>query len=81
MVALGMLSTAQANTIRGSYTAILQHYRQKETSADRGGVADGALVDMLSRHPELANLLEPLLSAEQIASILAQAKEGSRGTA
>ncbi len=81
MVALGMLSTAKANTIRGTYMAILQHHRQKQAPADRGGVNDDALVDMLSRHPELANLLEPLLSAEQIASILARAKDGSRGTA
>lgn len=80
MVALGMLSTAKANTIRGTYTAILQFYRQKQTSFDRGGVTDDALVDMLSRHPEMANLLEPLLSAEQIAAILARAKDGSHGT-
>ena len=81
MVALGMLSTAKANTIRGAYAAILQHYRQKQAPADRGGVADDALVDMLSRHPELANLLEPFLSAEQIAAIMARAKDGSSGTA
>jgi hypothetical protein len=76
MVALGMLSTAKANTIRGTYTAILQHHRQKQAPADRGGANDDALAEMLSRHPELANLLEPLLSAEQIASILGRAKDG-----
>lgn len=81
MVAFGLLSTAKANTIRGAYAAILQHYRQKQNPADRGGMPDDAMIDMLSRHPELANLLEPLLSAEQIASILARAKDGSRGPA
>jgi hypothetical protein len=80
MVALGMLSTAKANTIRGTYTAILQHLRQKQTSANRGGVNDDVLDDLLLRHPELANLLAPLLSEEQIASIMARAKDGSRGT-
>ncbi len=80
LILLGMLTTAKANAMRGSYAAILQHYRQKQIPTDRG-VADDALVDILSRNPEFANMLEPLLSAEQIASILARAKEGSDGTA
>lgn len=81
LVALHILTSAQANTIRSTYTAILQHHRQTRAKSESGGVPDDALVDMLSRHPEMANLLEPLLSAEQIAAILARAKDGSRGTA
>jgi hypothetical protein len=75
LVALGLLSPYKANTIRGVYAEILKHYK-KQTPADRGGVADADLIDMLTRHPEYANLLEPLLSAEQIAAIFARAKEG-----
>ena len=81
LVALGLLSTSQANAIRGVYTAMLQHHRQSRMKNERGGVVDDALVDMLARHPELANLLEPILSAEQIAAILARAEEGSHGAA
>ncbi len=80
LVVVGILSPAQANTIRGVYAAILQHY-QRQSPYDRGGVADDALVDMLRRHPDYANLLEPLLSAEQIAAIFARGREGSHGTA
>lgn len=80
MVALGILSTAKANSIRGTFMGILQHHRQKQVSPERHVGSDDALTDMLSRHPELANLLEPLLSREQIAEILARAKDGFRGT-
>jgi hypothetical protein len=79
LVALGLLSTAKANAMRASYMAILQHYRQKQSPAEQASVADYAMLDMLARHPDLANLLEPVLSAEQIASILARAKDGRRG--
>lgn len=81
LVALRLLTTAQANSIRGSYTAILQHYRQRASPTDRGGVADDGLIEMLTRHPEYANLLEPLLSTEQIDAILARATEGRDETA
>ena len=80
LVALGVLSTSQANTIRGVYSTMLQHHRQNRARNERGGAVDDAMVDMLARHPELANMLEPILSAEQIATILARAEGGSRGT-
>lgn len=81
LIAMGLLKTAHANSIRGVYTAILQHYRQRENPADRDGVTDEGLIDMLTRHPEYANYLEPLLSAELIATLMARATGGSHGPA
>lgn len=76
----GMLTPPQANTIRATLTTILQHHRQQRATHDRGGVADqDALAAQLARHPELANLLEPLLSRELIAAIMARAGNGSDG--
>jgi len=80
LVALRMLTTAQANTIRATYTAMLQHHRQQRTKSDHCAGADNdALIAQLVRNPELANLLEPLLSKEQIAAIMARAGNGSDG--
>lgn len=74
------VTPAQANAIRANLTTILQHHRQQRATHDRGGVADqDALAEQLARQPELANLLEPLLSKELIAAIMARARKDSHG--
>ncbi len=65
--------------MRGMYATMLQHYRQQQSPADRGRMADDTLVEMLTRHPEFANYFEPILSTEQIAVILARATEAAMG--
>lgn len=80
----GVLTVAKANSMRAVYTSLLQHHQQRRRSGEeRGGVADDGLVEMLSRHPEYANLLEPFLSDEQIAALMAQTanEEGANGSA
>jgi hypothetical protein len=77
---MGILKPYHANAIRGVYAEILKHY-QRQSPTERSGVADEELVEMLIRHPECANMLEPLLPAELIAAILARATEGRDGTA
>lgn len=72
----GLLTPAKANSMRAAYTSLLQHHQQRRRSGEeRGGVDHDGLVEMLSRHPEYANLLEPFLSDDQIAAILAQVQE------
>lgn len=80
LVTLKFLTTAQANTIRGSYAQILQHHYRQRAAQDRGAAVDNDTVaEQLARHPELANQLEPLLSKELIAAIMARAGKGSHG--
>jgi hypothetical protein len=69
-VALGLLSTAQANTIRGAYSTILQHYQRQQSGPARTVVNEQELAKQLRKNPGLANVLEPLLTREQIEMFL-----------
>jgi hypothetical protein len=69
-VALGLLSTAQANTIRASYSVVLQHHQRQQSGPARTLVNEQELAKQLRKKPELANLLEPLLTKEQIEMLL-----------
>jgi hypothetical protein len=81
MLALGMLTPTKANAMRAVYSSILQHYRQTQARTDGTGGTNDGLAAILADHPEYASLLEPMLSDEQIARILAQAKEHRNGAA
>jgi hypothetical protein len=48
LIVMGLLKPYQANAIRGVYAEILSHY-ERQGPADCGGVADDALIDMLTR--------------------------------
>lgn len=75
-----LVTPAEANAIRANLSAILEQHRRKRAVHDRGGaVDDDALAAHLARHPELAHLLEPLLSRDTIAAILARAGKGADG--
>lgn len=75
LVALGTLTTAQANAIRATCMAILQQQHQQRDSSVRQGAAGDALVEALIRHPDLADLLEPMLTSDQLARLLKKAQE------
>jgi hypothetical protein len=66
LVALGILSTAQANSIRSTNTAILQYHIRQQSGPSRTITNEKGLAEMLKKHPEFANMLEPLLTNEQI---------------
>jgi hypothetical protein len=77
LVALGILSTAQANAIRSTYTAILQYHERQQSGPSRTVVNEKDMAKLLRKHPELAKLLEPLLSDEQIEILLRGGKDAA----
>jgi hypothetical protein len=66
LVTLKVISTGQANTIKGACTAILQHHERQQNAPARTVVNEKDLAAQLRKNSELATLLEPLLTDEQI---------------
>jgi hypothetical protein len=75
LVTLGLLSTAQANTIRGTCTAILQHHERQRSEPSRTVVNEKDLAKLLRTHPEYAKLFEPVLTDEQIEMFVGGGKD------
>jgi len=74
LVAMGMLTPAQANSMRATYATILQHY-QKTQSTPSHAPATADVVQAVRNNPELAALLEPLLTDEQIEALMQETRE------
>ena len=66
LVALKYISPAQANAARGVYQAILKHYQQARAASAQPGIADADLLEIARTHPEILNMLEPLLTDVQM---------------
>ena len=75
LVTLGMLGTAQANTIRAVYTTILQHHERQQGGSSRTVVNENDVAKLLQKHPEYAKLFEPLLTTEQIEMLMRGGKD------
>ena len=75
LVTLGLLSTAQANTIRSPCTAILQHHERQQSGPSRTVVNEKDLAKLFRTHPEYAKLFEPVLTDEQIAMLVRGGKD------
>ena len=75
LVAMGYLGTAQANSLRATYQAILQQHRQGTSASSARVPPNLDLGQVLRDHPELAILLEPFLTDEQIESVMREGEE------
>ena len=75
LVTLGLLSTAQANTIRSTCTAILQYHERQQSGPSRTVVNEKDVAKLLQKHPEYAKLFEPLLTTEQIETLMRGGKD------
>lgn len=69
-----VIDDRQTNAFKGIYVAILQHHARKQASP-RAVLEQPGLIEALRRNPELANLLEPLLSDEQIEALMSQTRD------
>jgi hypothetical protein len=78
LVAIGMLTPAQGNSMGASYATILQ-YHQKTQSAPVHGPATADVMQALRDHPELAAVLEPLLTDEQLEALMKEARDHREG--
>jgi hypothetical protein len=63
---MGMLSTQRANTIRGIYQTILSYHQRSAAHADRTVLTEEYLRQIREESPRALNLLEPLLTDEQL---------------
>lgn len=81
LVAVGLLKTGPANAIRGVYATLLQHHRSSASQTGGGPAVDDGMLDLLRRHPEMAKLLAPILSDEQLALFMKRAAEEEHGEA
>lgn len=75
LVTMGLVDLKQANTYKGIYGVILQHYQKKQVNADHPVLDQPGLADVLRKNPRLANILEPLLSREQIEALMRQGND------
>ncbi len=75
LVTLGLLSTAQANTIRSTYTEILKYHERQQSGPSRTVVDEKDVGKLLRKHPEYAKVFEPLLTDEQIEMLMRGGKD------
>jgi hypothetical protein len=79
LLAMDAFSPSKANALRGIYTTLIDK-QESQRQADGGRPLDNeALIGILQRNPEMAKDLEPLLSNEQIAALMKQARKGEDG--
>jgi hypothetical protein len=78
LVAMGLLTPAQANSMRATFATILQHH-QKSQNAPTPARATPEVVQAVRNHPELATLLESLLTDEQLEALLKEARDCGDG--
>jgi hypothetical protein len=76
---MGLLTTAQANSIRGSVSEVLR-YHERQGSGPSRTVDDQKLANLLRKCPEAGSVLEPLLSKEQIEMMLRGDGDADDGT-
>ena len=72
LLLMGVITTSQANAKRGLYTTLLDQQQEQRHGGHGRPLDDQGLLSVLRSHPELAGHLEPLLSDEQIATLMKQ---------
>ena len=71
-VALGVLPTPKANSMRGIYATILDHL-DDASAVGAGALSDEDVLKTLRENSDLLKLIKPMLTKEQIALILREA--------
>ena len=73
LVAMGLLTTSKANSIRASFSEILRWHRAARGSREQQRLEDADLIGLLRTNPELLAMLEPLLTEDQIEMLTREA--------
>ncbi len=66
----GAINTSQANVVRGVYSTMLQHLRQRGTGNSAPVISQTDLVEQIRKNPKLINSFAAILPQEQIDEIL-----------
>lgn len=69
MIVMGILTPSQGNAIRSCYQEIIKSYQQ-QTPNTKPKIDNSYVLDLLQKDPQLLNLLEPLLTHDQIDLIM-----------
>lgn len=70
LMLLNMVTTAQANAIRGIMDTLLSHHAKPVGTVVSSSPGGNTLVDLVKANPQLADALTPLLGAEDVQAIL-----------
>lgn len=73
LVAMRCLSTSQANSIRAALGEILRWHGASQGGRDQQRMSDADLIAMVRANPALLDLLEPLLTVDQIEMVIREA--------
>ena len=80
LIAMGVVKPAVGNAIRATLTEILRHHRASGRGDGQGALSDDIVREMLRRDPAMLNLLEGLLTQEQIDLFMREATDGHEQT-
>ena len=75
---LGKVTNAQANSIRASFQAILQHHERNQYAPARHA-SDDSVLKVVREQPELLGLFEPFLTQDQLKIIMKEFKDDTAG--
>jgi hypothetical protein len=78
MIATRLITPSQANSIRSAINDILAFHQRSLGGSATKAVLDSDLLARLRREPQLMNMLAPLLTAEQIATLMGVSTDGQR---
>ena len=81
LVTLGLISTAQANAIRGSCAEILRHFERQQSGPSQPVLNIKDVATLLRERPEFAKLFEHLLTDEQVDILLRGGKDAGNDDA
>ena len=81
LISMSVLTPAQANAIRGTYSTIIDyHYKQQQQSRTAGApLSDSHVAELKRISPDILNHLAPLLSDEQLAALMREEAEDEAG--
>jgi hypothetical protein len=76
LLALGLIEPAQANAMRATLGEILRHCRHAGQEGAHGALADGDVLEIYRRDPQVFDLISGMLTADQIAAVMREATDG-----
>ena len=70
LIALKVISTQQANAIRGTYQTVLNEIHRNASDGGTAAIADNDVMALLKANPDFLTLVEPLLTEQQVRDVV-----------
>jgi hypothetical protein len=78
MVATGVITPVQANAIRGALRDVIAVHQRNPGTSPMAASIDCDMLERLRRDPKLMNAMAPLLTPDQIATLMGDTTDGHR---